>query len=60
MCSCNLFNIKNVKQKIMPGRNRGSDESKRKEIRVLDLLLTTACSLRFREVIPLANSRPTR
>lgn len=43
MYNCYLFYVKNLKWNIMPGRNWSEDESKskKKEIRALDLQLTT-------------------
>lgn len=61
MYNCYLFYVKNLKWKIMPGRNWSEDESKSKKKDSSSRSATDHLhSLRFREVKPLANSSSTK
>lgn len=42
MCNCYMFDVKHLKWKIIPGRNSSGDESKRAEVLIVDLLLTSS------------------
>lgn len=50
MCNSYMFDVKHLKWKITPEGTQSGDDSKKKEVLVIGLLLIASYSLRFIEV----------